>query len=263
LIHSSALIDPRAQIGAHVEIGPYCIIGPNVIIHDNVHLHNHVVVQGHTTIGAFTNVYSFACLGATPQNQNRYDAGSTLTIGTHNVIREYTSIQPGIAPPKGQLDTLIGNHNLFMSHTVISHDCTIGNHCIFASQVGLAGHVTVQDHVILGGFTGVHQWVRIGSYAMIGGLSGIAKDVLPYAMVHGAREASCHGPNIVGLKRNNFTNDEIRAITAVYQSLKNQDISMVDKIKALRSSYANDHTILPILDFIDTPSKRGMTNWQI
>ena len=261
VIHPSAIINSRAQIGVNVRIGPYCVVGSHVILGDNVHLHNHVVVEGHTTIGAFSHVYSFACLGATPQNQNRYDAGSVLSIGEHNVIREYASIQPGINPPKGHLETRIGDHNLIMSHTVISHDCTIGNHCVFAPQVALAGHVTVADHVILGGLTGVHQWVRIGSYSMIGGLSGVAKDVLPYAMVHGAREASCHGPNIVGLKRHNFTNDQIRTILAVYKCLQTQDMSMDDKVKTLRARYANDGTILHLLDFITTPSKRGMTNW--
>lgn len=261
MIHPSAIVDPRAQIGIDVRIGPYCIVGPHVILGDHVHLHSHVVVEGHTTIGAFTSIYSFACLGAAPQNQNRYDEGSVLIIGTHNIIREYANIQPGIKRPKGQLETRIGNHNLIMSHTVISHDCTIGNHCILASQVGLAGHVTVADHVLFGGFTGVHQWVRIGSYAMIGGLSGIGKDVLPYAMVHGAREATCHGPNIVGLKRNNFTNDQIRTIINVYQSLQNQTKPMTDKIQALRANYINDHTILHLLDFVDAPSQRGLTNW--
>lgn len=263
MIHPSAIIDPQAQIGVNVHIGPYCIVGPHVVLHDNVHLRNHVVVEGHTTIGAFTNIYSFACLGATPQNQNIYDEGSTLIIGEHNIIREYASIQPGIKSPKGQLETRIGAHNLIMSHTVISHDCTIGNHCIFAAQVGLAGHVIVDDHAIVGGFAGVHQWVRIGSYAMIGGLSGITKDVLPYALVHGAREATCHGPNIVGLKRNNFTNDQIRTISAVYKALQDQSIPMSDKTQALRTQHANDHMILYLLDFIDTSSKRGMTSWQI
>jgi UDP-N-acetylglucosamine acyltransferase len=262
LIHPSAIVDPRAQIGVNVHIGPYCVVGPNVTLHDHVRLYSHVVVEGHTTIGSFTNVYSFACLGASPQNQNKYDEGAVLIIGAHNTIREYTNIQPGIKPPKGNFTTSIGDHNLIMSHVVISHDCVIGNHCIFASQVGLAGHVSVADHVIFGGFLGVHQWVRIGSYAMIGGLSGVAKDVLPYAMVHGAREATCHGPNVVGLKRNGFTNDQIRAITVVYNALQDQQISMTSKIRLLRTAYIDNHMILELLDFIDTPSKRGLTNWQ-
>lgn len=261
LIHPSAIVDKQAQIGINVRIGPYCIVGPHVTLGDHVHLHNHVVIEGHTTIGAFTDIYSFACLGASPQNQNMYDEGSKLIIGEHNTIREYASIQPGIKAPKGQLETRIGDHNLIMSHTVISHDCVIGNHCVLASQVGLAGHVTIGDRVIVGGLVGIHQWVRIGNYAMVGGLSGVARDVLPYAMVHGAREAVCHGLNIVGLKRNGFTNDQIRTITTAYQILKDQDIPMTDKIQTLRIAHAQDSTVLHLLDFIETRSKHGITGW--
>lgn len=261
MIHPSAVIDPRAQIGTDVHIGPYCVIGPYVTLHDHVHLHNHVAIEGHTIIGEFTSVYSFACLGAAPQNQNYYDDGSMLTIGQHNVIREYTTIQPGIKKPRGNLKTTIGNHNLIMSHVIVSHDCAIGDNCVVASQVGLAGHVVVDDHVIIGGSCGIHQWVHVGRYAMIGGLSGVAKDVLPYALVHGSREAKCHGPNIIGLKRNGFTNDQIRTITSVYTALKEERAPMVDKITTLKTTYRHDSTILHLLDFIDISGKRGLTDW--
>ena len=35
MIHTTALVDPGAKIGANVEIGPYSIIGPHVEIGDN------------------------------------------------------------------------------------------------------------------------------------------------------------------------------------------------------------------------------------
>ena len=35
MIHSTAIVDPGARIGANVSIGPYCIIGPHVEIGDN------------------------------------------------------------------------------------------------------------------------------------------------------------------------------------------------------------------------------------
>ena len=33
-IHSTAIVDPAAQIGADVEIGPYSVVGPDVKIGD-------------------------------------------------------------------------------------------------------------------------------------------------------------------------------------------------------------------------------------
>ena len=35
MIHSTAIIDPKAKIGNNVKIGPFSIVGPNVEIGDN------------------------------------------------------------------------------------------------------------------------------------------------------------------------------------------------------------------------------------
>ncbi len=261
MIHPTAIIAKGAQIGNNVTIGPYCVIGAQVVLHDNTNIYSHTVIDGNTTIGENTTVFPFASIGSSPQNQNKYDPGAKLIIGKNNIIREYVSIQPGIAPPKGKLITTIGNHNLLMLGTEIGHDCHIGNHCVLASKVGLAGHVTLHDHVIVGGMTGVHQHVRIGSYAMIGGLSGVGKDVFPYALVHGAREATCHGPNIIGLKRHGFSNEQIRNIMAVYELLKNSKKSMEEKLTHLHTHYDKDADIKLIFDFIDTLGQRGLTGW--
>lgn len=51
LIHPTAIIDPRAEIGAGVKIGPYAVIGPNVKIGDGTEIMSHVVIDGWTTIG--------------------------------------------------------------------------------------------------------------------------------------------------------------------------------------------------------------------
>ena len=45
MIHSTAVIDPKAEIGADCEIGPYCIIGPNVTLGVGNKLHSHVVID--------------------------------------------------------------------------------------------------------------------------------------------------------------------------------------------------------------------------
>ena len=31
-IHPTAIIDPKAELGADVVVGPYCVIGPDVVI---------------------------------------------------------------------------------------------------------------------------------------------------------------------------------------------------------------------------------------
>ena len=32
LIHATAIVDPRAELGAHVRVGPYAVIGAGVVL---------------------------------------------------------------------------------------------------------------------------------------------------------------------------------------------------------------------------------------
>lgn len=51
MIHSTAIVDKSAKLGANVEIGPYSIIGADVEIGDGTVIGPHVVVKGPTTLG--------------------------------------------------------------------------------------------------------------------------------------------------------------------------------------------------------------------
>ena len=53
-IHSTALVDSKAQIGTDVEIGAYSIIGPEVVIGRDSLIGSHVVIEGDVQVGGFT-----------------------------------------------------------------------------------------------------------------------------------------------------------------------------------------------------------------
>jgi hypothetical protein len=76
-IHSTAIVDARAQVGAGSEVGPYCVVGPNVKLGEGCRLHSHVVVDGLTTIGARCEFYPFACIGLKTQDL-KYSGGEVL-----------------------------------------------------------------------------------------------------------------------------------------------------------------------------------------
>ena len=68
LIHPTAIIDPRADIGKGVKIGPYAVIGPNVKIGDGTEIMSHVVIDGWTTIGKDCRFFPSASIGSEPQD---------------------------------------------------------------------------------------------------------------------------------------------------------------------------------------------------
>jgi len=214
MIHETAIIDPSAKIGNDVTIGPYSVIGPEVEIGDGCHIRSHVVIQGQTKLGENNTIYQFSSIGEIPQDK-KYDGEATLLeIGDNNVIRESVTINRGTEQGGGI--TKVGNDNWIMAYVHIAHDCIIGNNNTFANNATLAGHVIIDDHVILGGFTLVSQFNAMASYSFSAMGSVISRNVPPYVLVSG-HMAKPIGVNIEGLKRHQFSEQQIKNIRQAYK----------------------------------------------
>ena len=200
MIHSTAIIDPKAKIGKNVQIGPYSIIGPNVDIGDDTIVQSHVSILANTVIGKGNKIYPFVSINE-PQDLKYNGEETNLIIGNNNKIREYVTINPGTVGGGGK--TVIGNNCLFMVSSHIAHDCQLGSNVIVANNVAIAGHAIVDDHVIIGGNSAVQQFTRIGKMAMIGGMTGVLHDVIPYGLSMGNRN-SLQGLNLIGLEELNL-----------------------------------------------------------
>ena len=221
LIHSTAIIDPKAELDSSVKVGAYTIIGPNVQIGAGSEIGPHAVIEGHTTIGENNRIFQFASLGAIPQDKKYRGEPTRLIIGNGNTIREFTTFNLGTVTGIGE--TRIGDDNWIMAYCHLAHDCVIGSHTIFANNASLAGHVTIGDYVILGGYTLVFQFCQIGNYAMTAFAAGVHKDVPPYFMAAGYR-AEPAGINSEGMRRNGFTPEQIANVKNAYKTLYRQGL---------------------------------------
>ncbi len=254
-IHPTAIVEKGVRLGARVRIGPYCVIGGNVALGDDVELVSHVVIAGHTTIGEKTKVYPFASLGHPPQDLKYKGEPTRLVIGSHNVIREHVTMNPGTAG--GGSLTQVGSHGLFMVAIHIAHDCRVGDYVVMANNATLGGHVHVGDFAVLGGLCAVHQYVRIGRYAMIGGMSGVENDVIPYGSVMGDR-ARLSGLNIIGLKRRGFSREDIHNLRTAYRLLFAQEGTMAERLDDVAGLYAQSQAVMDLVEFIRADSARAI-----
>ncbi len=221
-IHPSSIIDPSAKIHETVYIGPFCIIGANVEIGPNNILHSHVVIDGHTVIGEGNQFFQGCSIGAPPQD-NSYKGEPTQTIiGKKNIFREYVSIHRGTL--KENHVTKVGDHCLFMAYVHAGHDVTIGNNCTIANSTNFAGHVKVGDRVIIGGGTQIQQFVSIGRGAYIGGASAIDRDIPTFCTAMGNR-AHLKGINIIGMKRQGYSKQEISEVVDFLRTIESSNIS--------------------------------------
>lgn len=226
-IHPTAIISSTATIASDVTVGPYSIIGDDVEIGSGSRIGSHVVVNGPTTIGSDNRIYQFASIGDDPQDKKYADEPTRLTIGDRNTIREYCTVSRGTVQDRGE--TLLGDDNWIMAYVHIAHDCVIGSKTILANNTTLAGHVHVGDWVIFGGFAGVHQFCSVGAHAFLGMYAGTNRDVPAYTVVSG-QPAVPRGINVEGLKRRDFSAEQIRNIKNAYKLVYRKGKKLNDAI---------------------------------
>ena len=254
MIHETAIVSEKAYISEGVSIGPYSIIGPDVSIGSKTIIESHVVVTGRTTIGKQNHFYPFSTIGESPQDMKYKDEDTKLEIGDRNTIRESCTINKGTVLDTGV--TRLGNDNWIMAYVHIAHDCQIGNNTIFANNTTLGGHVEVGDYAIFGGFSGAHQFCKIGSHSFLGIYSGLAKDLPPYVIVTG-QPAVPRGINLEGLKRRDFTTEQIRNIKTAYKLLYTSDLRLEEAQEKISGINEVANELQVMLDFLNT-STRGI-----
>jgi UDP-N-acetylglucosamine acyltransferase len=252
-IHSTAIVDPNAKLGANVEIGPFSIIGPHVTIGDKTIVQSHVVIEGEVALGRGNFIGHGAIIGVPPQDVSFSPERKTkVEIGNDNIIREYSTIHRGSADGS---TTEIGDRNFLMAGAHIGHNCVIGNNVVIANNCLLAGYVRVDDGAFLGGGSTFHQFMHIGRLVMVQGSSAFGKDLPPFVI---AAERNCvFGLNIVGMRRaglNAKDRDEIKeAFKLIYQSGLNTSQSL-EKARMMKFSAPARE----FLDFVASSKKRGI-----
>ena len=253
-VHPTALVADSAVLADDVEVGPYSIIGDHVEIGAGCRIESHVVVNGPTRIGENNHIYQFASIGDDPQDMKYADEPTGLEIGDGNTIREYCSISRGTVQDESL--TTIGDQNWIMAYVHIAHDCRVGSHTIFANNVTLAGHVHIGDWAILAGFSGAHQFCRVGEHSFIGMYAGTNRDVPAYTL-GGGQPAKPKGINSEGLKRRDFTTEQIRNIKNAYRIVYRKGMKLAEAMIEIESLVKEQPELRVFLDSLHT-SDRGL-----
>jgi len=261
LLHETAIISEHAVIGEKVEVGPFSLIGPHAQIGDYSTIGSHCIIEKNTKIGKNSKILSHASIGLEPQDLSYEDSNSRVIIGNRVIVREFCSIQK--ATQKDSF-TLVGDDCFLMNYVHIAHDCKIGNNVIIANSTSLGGYVQIDSFSNLSAQVLVHQFSKIGKYCMIAGGSAISKDIPSYLVSANGKLVS---PNLVGLRRNSFSEEQIKLISRAYKTLKKEEKEKaLLKIQTLitQSLSLNRQELVFVLeeikDFYRT-SKRGVARF--
>ena len=252
-IHPTAIVDPKAEIGADVAIGPYTVVQEDVIIGDGCQIGSHVLVHARTRIGQNCRVFKGAVLGTDPQDLKYAGEKTTLEIGDNTTVREFCTLNRGSSH---RLKTVVGSQTLLMAYVHIAHDCIIGNSVILANAINMAGHVIIEDFASVGGMTPIHQFVRIGKYSFIGGGLRVPKDVPPYILAAG-EPLTYEGINRVGLSRRGFSGEVMLQMRRAFKLIYRSKLNVSQAINQIESTMELIPEIRNIIEFIKA-SERGI-----
>jgi UDP-N-acetylglucosamine acyltransferase len=252
-IHSTAIIDPGAEVGEEVEIGPYCVIGPHVKLGVGTRLMPHVVIDGWTVIGAHCTIFPFASIGQQTQDLKFKGGNSRVEIGDQTTIREYVTVNA--ATNDGDVTT-VGSGCHIMAYAHIAHDCHIGNGVIMGNCATLAGHITIEDEAGISGLCGVHQFVRIGRLSYLGGCSKLTQDLPPFMMADG-NPLEVPAINSVGLKRRGISEAVESLIKKAHRILYREGFSTRQALEKIEMEIELVPEIQHLINFIKS-SERGI-----
>lgn len=258
-IHSTAVVDPRAQLGEGVSVGPYAVIGAEVEIGAASTIGPHVVLDGRVRMGERNHIFPGACIGLEPQDLKYSGDPTAVVIGDDNTIRECVTINRATT---GEQETRLGNGNLLMAYSHLGHNCELGDRIVIANGVAVAGHVMVGDRAVIGGVLGIHQFVHIGTLAMVGGMSRIERDVPPFTMVEG-HPSRVRALNKIGLQRSGLAEvdggQQLAELKRTWSLIYRGGMPLAIALESLRSQPLTGaaHQLVAFLEDSLGPSRRG------
>lgn len=259
-VHSTAVVDPAAQIGRNVTIGPFAVIEGDVTIGDGCTIGPHAVVMRYTSLGQGCRVHAGAVLGDLPQDLGfKAEDVSHVRIGNGVTIREFATIHRGT---KAGSCTEVGDGCFLMANAHLAHNVRLGARVILANGVLLAGYVEVGDRAFVSGHAVVHQFVRIGRLAMVGGAAGLGKDVPPFCMVGGMTRNSVAGLNVVGLRRAGFTPEQRKAVKAAFATLYLSGLNVTQAVAQIVATSEPGAPSGEMAAFVEA-SKRGICRYGV
>jgi len=253
MIHKTAQISAKAEIGQNVKIGPFSIIEDDVRIGNDTEISSNVVIASGARVGENCKIFNGAVLATVPQDLKFKNEKTTLEIGNNTSIREFATLNRGTTD---HWKTVVGDNCLLMAYSHVAHDCTLGNNVIIANSVNMAGHVTIEDFVGIGGMVPIHQFVKIGKHTFIGGGFRVPKDVPPFirAMGEPLRYA---GLNSVGLQRRGFSQDTLSELKKAYRIFYRSNLIVSKALEKIESELKPIDEIKDLVRFIKS-GERGI-----
>lgn len=197
-VHPTAVVSPKAQIGAEAHIGPYCFIddgvhiGRGAVLHSfvsvyrDVHIgdsffaHSHVSIREGCQIGHRVILQNGVIVGGDGFGFAKQADGSWYKIPQAGitVLEDDVEVQSNTCIDRATLgETRVGRGVKLDDLVLVGHGSTIGPDTLMCGQVGLAGTTEIGKGCLIGGQVGCSGHISVGDGSMITPQSGVPQDV--------------------------------------------------------------------------------------
>jgi UDP-N-acetylglucosamine acyltransferase len=245
-IHSTAVVDKRAELGEGVVVGPYAVVSGPAVIGADTTIGPYSLLDGAVELGRGCRIFSHAVLGTIPQDLKFEGEETDLKIGNGTTVREFVTVNRGT---KASGTTIIGANCLLMAYSHVAHDCVLGDNVVLANAATLAGHVYVGAHAFIGGLSAVHQFSRVGKHAYVGGMSRVSQDIIPYGLT-ASEPTRVVGVNVVGLQRRGFSEEVRAALKQAYNVIYRQNLNTAQAVARLEQEMGDVAEVRDIIEFL-------------
>jgi UDP-3-O-[3-hydroxymyristoyl] glucosamine N-acyltransferase len=196
-VHSTAMVNSSAKLGARVSIQPYVVIeagaqigddtvvgaasyiGHETVIGPSCMIYPRVTIRERTCIGSRVIIHSGAVIGAD-------GFGFELVDGQHKKIQQIGIVQIDDDVEIGANTTIdrarfgrtwIQEGVKIDNLVQVAHNVVIGKHSVIVAQSGISGSTRVGERVTMAGQVGIVGHVEIGDGTVIAAQSGVSKDI--------------------------------------------------------------------------------------
>ena len=205
-IHSTAQVEPGAELGDGVAIGPFVVVEAGAVLAAGVAIGAHSFVGRGARIGAGTRlgprvnvlyetslgqrciVHPGAVIGADgfgfAPDRGRWEKIEqlgTVRIGDDVEIGANSCIDRGAVG-----DTVIGNGVKIDNLVQIGHNVRIGDYTAIAGCVGIAGSAVIGAHCMIGGGAGINGHVTIADRVVISGATQVSRSIVKAGLYSGS-----------------------------------------------------------------------------
>lgn len=189
-IHSSAVVDPSARLGAGVDIGPLAVIEAEAVIGDGARIGAHCVIGQGARIGAGTRLAARVTVGFGCELGQRCIVHSGVVIGADGFgfAPNFKSDQPGWEKIEQLGNVRIGNDVEIGANTCIDRgalaDTVLEDGVKLDNLIQIAHNVHIGRHTAIAGCAAIAGSTKIGAFCTIGGAANVVGHLVLADHVH-------------------------------------------------------------------------------